>query len=195
MTSRTHTQGRRPATDHATIEQAAFTLFEQHGFDETTMEQIADAVGVGRRTLFRYFPSKNDIPWGQFEESLRHFRLSLDAVPHEVPTAEAVMRCVVSFNDFGPEAMAQHRLRMRLILSTPTLLAHSSLRYASWRGVIVDFVAARNVQSPSDLEPRTVGHVSLALALAAYEDWLEHPDGSLTETMQSTVAALRAFLD
>ena len=44
--------------------------FEERGFEMTTMDDIAAAVGVGRRTLFRYYPSKNDILWGQFDDSL-----------------------------------------------------------------------------------------------------------------------------
>jgi len=62
--------GRPPVTTHADIEAAAFTLFAQKGFAETTLEDIAQAVGVGRRTIFRYYPSKNDIPWGRFDDAV-----------------------------------------------------------------------------------------------------------------------------
>src|SRR6478752_5661725 len=66
--------GRPEATSHAEIEQAAFRLFAERGFDGTTLGDIAAAVGVSRRTLFRYYPSKNDIPWGQFDRTLESFR-------------------------------------------------------------------------------------------------------------------------
>src|SRR5215213_2120704 len=65
--------GRPPATTHAAIERTAFALFERQGFEATTLDDIAAALGVGRRTLFRYYPSKNDILWGRFDASLRHF--------------------------------------------------------------------------------------------------------------------------
>ena len=191
---RTHPQGRPSATDHAAIERAAFELFESQGFDATTMEQIADAVGVGRRTLFRYFPSKNDIPWGQFDESLRHFREQFDAVPDDVPLAEAVHRCVIAFNEFDEAAIAQHRIRMRLILTTPTLQAHSALRYEAWRAVISEYVA-RRLGLPADAAvPRLVGHVSLALAVASYERWLAHDHLDLTEVLVESMAELRAYV-
>ncbi|KAA1394209.1 mycofactocin system transcriptional regulator [Aeromicrobium ginsengisoli] len=192
--SRTKPQGRPSATDHAAIERAAFALFEAQGFDETTMEQIADAVGVGRRTLFRYFPSKNDIPWGQFDESLRHFREQFDAVPDDVPLAETVHRCVIAFNDFDEASMPQHRVRMRLILTTPALQAHSALRYEAWRAVISEYVG-RRLSMPADAPlPRLVGHVSLALAVASYERWLAHPDTRLTEVFAESMVELRAYL-
>ena len=41
---------------------------------------LASAAGIGRRTFFRYFPSKNDVPWGNFDEELdrmhRHLKAS-----------------------------------------------------------------------------------------------------------------------
>ena len=192
--ARTHPQGRPSATDHAAIERAAFELFEAQGFDETTMEQIADAVGVGRRTLFRYFPSKNDIPWGGFDESLRVFREQLDAVPPDVPLAEAVHHCVVSFNTFDSGAIDQHRIRMRLILGTPTLQAHSALRYGAWRQVIADYVARRLGHQPDDPLPQLVGHVSLAISISAYEHWLADPTIDLPYALESAMAALRTYL-
>jgi mycofactocin system transcriptional regulator len=195
MTATTNrSPGRRAVTDHGAIERAAFRLFEEQGFDETTMEQIAEALGVGRRTLFRYFPSKNDIPWGQFDQSLRDFAAQLAAVPSDVPIAEAVHRCVVAFNDFDEQSLPQHRIRMRLILDTPTLQAHSALRYAAWRGVIEDYVAARLDMEPGALLPRLAGHVSLALAVSSYEQWLREPGSSLTSILQLEMDALRSYL-
>lgn len=185
---RVHPQGRRPATDHAAIERAAFTLFEQQGFDETTMEDIANAVGGGRRTLFRYFPSKNDIPWGQFDEGLHHLREHLASIPDDVPPAEAVHRCVVDFNDFDEATIDQHRFRRRLILTTPTLQAHSALRYAAWRQIIVEYVASRTGAAPDAFLPRIVGHVSLALAVSSYEEWLARPDIELKTILEQAMA-------
>lgn len=194
MTSITKRSRGRPAgTDPGAIERAAFRLFEEQGFDETTMEQIAEAVGVGRRTLFRYFPSKNDIPWGQFDQSLRNFAAQLAAVPTDVPVFEAVHRCVVAFNDFDGEALPQHRTRMRLILETPTLQAHSALRYAAWRNVIVDYVADRLNVSPDALLPRMAGHVSLALAVSAYEQWLLEPETDLPSILRKEMSVLRSY--
>ncbi len=196
MTATTNrSPGRRAVTDHAAIERAAFKLFGEQGFDETTMEQIAAAVGVGRRTLFRYFPSKNDIPWGQFDLSLRAFAAQLASVPRDVPIADAVHRCVLAFNDFDEQSLPQHRIRMRLILGTPTLQAHSALRYAAWRAVIEEYVADRLDVSRDALLPRLVGHVSLALAVSSYEQWLLEPGSKLTSILQAQMDALRAYLN
>ena len=53
--ARRSARGRPEVTTHAEIEQAAFMLFAQRGYAQTTLEAIAAEVGIGRRTLFRYF--------------------------------------------------------------------------------------------------------------------------------------------
>lgn len=186
--------GRPPVTSHAAIEAAAFGLFAVKGFDDTTTDEIAEAAGIGRRTLFRYFASKFDIPWGQFDASLDFFRRTLDSEPLDVPTWVAVQRAVVQFNSFDADAIAQHRDRMRLILQTPSLQAHSVLMYERWRSVIADYVARRYRRPGNSLLPRTIGHVSLALALSAYEQWLSSEDESLEVLLAQSMAALRGYL-
>lgn len=186
--------GRPVATSPAEIEQAAFRLFAQRGFERTTLDAIAREVGVGRRTLFRYYQSKNDIPWGQFDRTLSAFADILEEMPADLPLHEAVHRAVLRFNEFDPDAQPPHRERMRLILQTPALQAHSVLRYADWRAVISSYVARRLGQDPGDLLPQTVAHVSLALALTAYGTWLDRPSSSLGELLDDAMNGLRGYL-
>ena len=86
--------GRPPATSHTAIETAAFALFEGTGFDDCTADDIAEAAGIGRRTLFRYFPSKFYIPLGQFELSLAYVR---DAGAR--PLVTRAPGCLLQFRD------------------------------------------------------------------------------------------------
>ncbi|OAA26827.1 transcriptional regulator, TetR family [Frankia sp. EI5c] len=169
-------------------------MFTERGFDATTLDAIAEAAGVGRRTLLRYYPSKNDIPWGQFDESLVELQKSLAAMPPGIPLHEAVHRAVLAFNRVDPAAVAQHRQRMSLLLRTPTLLAHSALKYRQWRRVIASYVAERSGLSPDDLLPRTVGHVALAIAVSAYEQWLDDESRTIEEILDEALDALRTYL-
>jgi mycofactocin system transcriptional regulator len=186
--------GRPEATSHAAIEQAAFRLFTERGFDGTTLDAIAAEVGVGRRTLFRYYASKNDIPWGHFDRTLEGFRQILDDMPADIPVHEAVHRAVVAFNDFPDDANPPHRERMRLILESPALQAHSVLRYSEWRAVIAEYVARRLGLRPDDMVPSVVAQVSLALALTAYEQWLRDPRSSIRSLLDQAMDALADHL-
>lgn len=172
----------------------AFRLFDEQGFENTTVDEIAAAAAVSRRTLFRYYPSKNDIPWGRFDESLESLAEHLREMPADLPVAEAVQESVKAFNFVDPDAVVQHRRRMRLLMETPALQAHAALRHAAWRGVIASYVAERRGLSPDDLHPRTVGRVALALALSAYQQWLEDERASLPDLLDETFEALRVHV-
>lgn len=191
------TRGRPAATSHAEIEQAAFELFAEHGFEATTVNAIAERIGVSPRTISRYYPAKNDIPWGQFDRTLSEFRSLLAEIPRHLPLWERVHRGVVAFNDFPADAVPSHRDRMEMILNTPALEAHSVLRYQQWRTVIAEYVAAETGQSCDSLVPRIAGFISLSITMSAYEQWLlEGSDdtASLHLILDQSAQALRAYL-
>jgi len=182
--------GRQLSTTHAELSHIALMLFVERGFDDTTVDDIAVAAGIGRRTFFRYFASKNDLPWGEFDELLGRMRDYLHALPADVPLVEALKTAVIEFNRFPPEEIPFHRERMRLILTVPTLVAHSTLRYAAWRQVISDFVAERLGIGADRLEPQAMAWALLGVSISAYEQWLEHEDADLGELLESAYAML-----
>jgi mycofactocin system transcriptional regulator len=184
--------GRRRATSRAELEQVAFTLFTAHGFDATTVDEIAAAAGIGRRTFFRYFPSKNDIPWGAFEDELERMRVRLKACPPEVPLMDAIRLALIDFNRVAPAQVPLHRRRMELILRVPTLLAHSTLRFTAWRAVVAEFVAERTGHRPDDLAPQAIAHAVLGVSVAAYEHWLDDPDADLGALLDNAMRELGA---
>jgi mycofactocin system transcriptional regulator len=182
--------GRRRATSRAELEQTAFALFAARGFDATTVDEIAAAAGIGRRTFFRYFPSKNDIPWGAFEDELERMRIRLKACPPEVPLADAIRLALIDFNRVAPAQVPLHRRRMELILRVPTLLAHSTLRFTAWREVVAEFVAERTGRRRDDLAPQAVAHAVLGVAIAAYEHWLDDADADLGALLDDAMRQL-----
>jgi TetR/AcrR family transcriptional regulator, regulator of mycofactocin system len=184
--------GRRRVTSRAELEQTAFDLFGREGFDRTTVDDIAAAAGIGRRTFFRYFPSKNDVPWGEFEAELDRMRVRLKDSPAQTPLMDAIRVAVVDFNRIAPEQIPLHRRRMELILRTPALQAHSTLRYAAWREVIAEFAGERLGQPPDALAPRTIAYVALGVAVAAYEQWLETEDAELSDLLDRAMRELAA---
>jgi len=182
--------GRRRATSRAVLEQAAFALFAVRGFDATTVDEIAAAAGIGRRTFFRYFPSKNDIPWGAFEVELERMRVRLKACPPEIPLADAIRVALIDFNRVTPAQVPLHRRRMELILRVPTLLAHSTLRFTAWREVVAEFVAERTGGRQDDLAPQAIAHAVLGVAIAAYQHWLDDPDSDLGALLDDAMRQL-----
>jgi mycofactocin system transcriptional regulator len=176
--------GRPNVTTKAELERVALALFAEHGFEATTVDDIAAAAGIARRTFFRYFQSKNDVVWGDFDALLSAMRAWLDDQPPEVSTFDALASAVVRFNSLPPDAVPAHRQRMTLILRVPALQAHSTLRYAAWREVVASFVARRTTPGPVPSRlPRLLGHLCLATAVASYEAWLDDPDADLARLL------------
>lgn len=174
-------RGRPPSTSRDQVARTALALFVAQGFEKTTLADVAAAVGIGRRTLFRYFPSKNDMVWGNFEIVLDRLRAGLaDPAPGE-STIDTLARAAVASNHYEGEALDDLRLRMTLITSVPALQAHSMVRYAEWRQVVAEFVAQRLDQQPDDLLPVLVGHMALGASMAAFVRWVRHPEESLDE--------------
>ncbi|MGH3170054.1 MAG: mycofactocin system transcriptional regulator [Trebonia sp.] len=184
--------GRRHVTSRAELERIAFGLFAVKGFDETTVDDIAVAAGIGRRTFFRYFPSKNDIPWGAFEAELERMRVRLKACPPEIPLMDAIRLALIDFNYVPAGQVPLHRRRMELILRVPTLFAHSALRFTAWRQVVAEFAAQRSGRRPDDLAPQAIAHAVLGVALAAYEHWLDDPAAEIGELLDAAMRQLAA---
>lgn len=182
--------GRPAATTRAELEQVALELFAERGFVATTVDDIAAAAGIGRRTFFRYFASKNDVVWGDFELGLLALRARLATVQPGRPLLDELREAVLAFNRFDPGEVPWHRDRMALILTVPALQAHSTLRYAAWRSVIAEFAAARLGGSPADLLPQLVGHSCLGAALTAYDQWLLRPGSDLPLLLDQAMRAL-----
>jgi len=192
-----HRVGRRRSTTTDHLSNVAIDLFVAHGFDEVSVDDVAHAAGIARRTLFRYYPSKNALPWGDFDAHLEKMRDELAELDPSVPIGDALRTALLAFNTFDESETPRHRQRMRVILETAELQAYSMTMYAGWRAVVAAFVARRLSAKAGDLVPQTVAWTMLGVALSAYEHWLTDESASLAmelndafDTVSDGLAAL-----
>jgi mycofactocin system transcriptional regulator len=168
-------------TSTEAIEKVALELFATRGFEETPIEDIAAAAGISRRSFFRYFPSKNDIPFGDNESLLHDLDQWLSSVPDDRPPFEVIADATVRFNRLHTDGPVAHRERMELILHTPALRANATLVHAHWRAVVARY-AARRMGVPADgLGPQLAGYMAHGASTAAYEQWLRDKSSDLSE--------------
>jgi TetR/AcrR family transcriptional regulator, regulator of mycofactocin system len=172
--------GRPRSTSRDQVQDVALALFVRDGFDETTVDDIAAAVGVTRRTLFRYFASKNDIVWGEFDRELERFALELGAGPDDEPLFAGLRRAILAFNSWPADGDDTIRARMELITTVPALQAHSAIRYADWCRVVAEHVGRRLGVPADDLVPETIASTALGTAMASYRHWVHHGGELLT---------------
>lgn len=185
-----HRRGRPPGTSARQLELAALALFSKHGFDETTVEQIAGAAGVSRRTFFRYFDSKAAVLWHEFDNEVEALRDAFAAVPDDVALMDAIRQVVVSVNRYRAEDVPELRNRMNLIGTVPALHASAAPHYDAWEQAVSDFAAARLGRQPDDLIPLAIGRTTLAACRAAFDRWVTRADADLTVYLDEALAAL-----
>jgi mycofactocin system transcriptional regulator len=178
-----HRVGRRRSTSWEHISNVAIDLFAARGFDDVSVDDVAEAAGIARRTLFRYYPSKNALPWGDFEAHLTLMRDLLANLDPDVGIDAALRTALLAFNTFDDAETARHRQRMRVILQTEALQAYSMTMYAGWRAVVVAFVARRLGMKEADVVPQTVAWTMLGAALSAYQHWLDDESVSLPQAL------------
>ena len=187
-----HRVGRRRSTSWEHISNVAIDLFAARGFDDVSVDDVAEAAGIARRTLFRYYPSKNAIPWGDFDAHLNLMRELLAEGDQRGDIAVALRTALLAFNRF--DDAERHRQRMRLILGTDALQAHSMTMYAGWRTVVAEYVARRRGEKPDGLVPQTAAWALLGVALTAYEQWLADESVSLERLLGDSFDVVGAGL-
>ncbi|MFI6598836.1 TetR family transcriptional regulator [Nonomuraea sp. NPDC050536] len=119
---------RKKQRTHEAISEAAIALFLQHGFDQVSITQVAEAAEVSRRTLFAYFPAKEDLVVHRFADHEAEAARVVRARPQGATPIEALRDHfldglrrrdpITGLNDI-PEILAL----TGMILRTPALVA------------------------------------------------------------------------
>ena len=181
--------GRPRATSRRALEQIALQLFDEQGFDATTVEQISERAGVSRRTFFRYFDTKAAVLWSEFDQEVEMLHQLLSAAPPDQPLVEAIKQAVLSANHYGVEDVAELRARMKVISTVPALGASATVHYDGWAGALAEFAARRLGQSASDLIPQAIGFSALGVCRAAFDQWVNRHDSDLITYLDIALTA------
>ena len=176
----------------ARIEQAALDLFTDQGFEQVTIDEIAEAAGISRRTFFRYVSAKADAVWGDFDAHVVRLEGMLAATANDQSVLASICAAYVEVNDYALEDLPMLRQRMRLILTEPALQAHSQVRYAAVDRVVAAHVARRTGVTPDALVPRLVATSTRAAATTAFEVWLADGQSSLGTVLHQAFDELAA---
>ena len=111
---------RKKARTKATIQREALRLFSEHGYAETSVEQIADAAEISPSTFFRYFPTKEEVVLADFIDArmVEGFRTA----PAELAPPAALRHAIeLMMADFDTETWELETVRNDLIRQVPEL--------------------------------------------------------------------------
>jgi AcrR family transcriptional regulator len=151
----------------------ALLLFDENGFDETTVDDIALAVGISSRSFFRYFPSKEDVVISDSRPLGMLVRDTAAARPSDEPVW-SVLRHAFGPLEAATGAEVDRGLRiMRVMMSTPTLRARNLEKHIAWSVLLEPVVVERLEGEPDSrrFRAQTLIHAALACLDVALAEW------------------------
>src|ERR671918_206187 len=158
---------RKKQRTRETIVEAAFELFDERGFDGTTIADIAEAAEIAPRTFFSYFPSKDDVVFHDFEEN---YVMVSSWLRDREPGTNAIdaLRAGMAGEkeETGAERLRQKRLRKRLVRENESLAAHHRYLMGRFADLLAEAAAQDLGDEPGDLRPRLVA------AAARVRSWM-----------------------
>ncbi|MCO5972155.1 acyl-CoA-like ligand-binding transcription factor [Actinoallomurus soli] len=183
---------RKKLKTRRSIQEHALRLFQDQGYDATTVEQIAEAAEVSPSTFFRYFPTKEDtVLTDEYDPFiLEAFR----AQPPELPPAEALRNVL---RDLIGDMLASDRQRIldrsRLMLAVPALRARQWEQTRETQDRIVEALADRLGRPVGDFELRAFGAAVIAVWETAILAWVEDDgEGDILELLDRGLDYLTA---
>lgn len=172
VTRRTRNAVRQRIADEALV------LFDEKGFDATTVEDVALAVGISPRSFFQYFPTKEDVVIGDTLFAGMQLR---DEVAKQLESEASPWQALSRAFQVGAVGVDSHPTRwlrvMRVVVSAPTLRARSLEKHITWSALLVPLLSKRYSVSSSDddLQARALVGTAFACLDTALTTWTESP--------------------
>jgi AcrR family transcriptional regulator len=158
---------RKKAQTRRRIAETARDLFVERGFERVTVAEIADAAEVSQKTVFNYFPTKEDIFYWQFQSFEEEM---LDAIrtrgPGE-PILEAFRRFLLSrrglLGKHDPDSRERLIAINRMIRASPALLTREEQVMAGYATSLAELIAHDTRARPGDIRPRVAAHALMGV--------------------------------
>jgi len=128
------------------LQAAALDLYVEQGFEQTTVEEIARAVGLTERTFFRHFADKREVLFDPQNRLQQAFLDAVDAAPAGATPLETVasaLETAAAF--FGDERRPWSRRRQSVIAANPALQERELLKMAALETSVAHALRARGI--------------------------------------------------
>lgn len=160
------------------LQAAAVRLFNEKGFAATSVEDIAAAAEVSRRTFFRYFGSKEGVLFADADESGEAIRQGILQQPPEKPALKAFGDTIVALAE-AVEEEDQVLAQQRVLASSFELRSRAAELSRVWRRHFADALAQREGREAADERDLLTAAVGVAVIQCVLEEWVLS-DGSDT---------------
>ena len=180
---------RKRAETHARIQAEALRLFLERGFETTTLDDIAEASGVSRRSLFHYFESKEEIVLSARADFPNIIAQAVGRRPASEPLLDMVENALIdTATRYGS---TQTRDLSRLIRDTPALSAGEQAKYEHVERALAKALADRKDLPEIDTACRVTAATAIGILKLAVESWLAGNDSGPEQNFRAAFNALR----
>lgn len=178
----------------AAICEAARQLILEHGFEGTTVDAIARAAGMSRRTFFRYFNAKEDVVlWELDQFGLAAARLVADQ-PESLDPLSALAESLITAAEFFNDQPEETLQLLRMADATPSLRTPNLAQQERWTADFAAALRARYTFPVDSSRPEIIAAVALSTMAIAVRRWLQDPRSSMSDTARAHFKDLRAIL-
>ena len=183
------------------LERAALALFAEHGYDATTVAEIADRAGLTKSTFFRHFADKREVLFGGQDLLAELFSTAIRTAPASATTADCLAAALeAAAVAFTPERRDLAPRRRAVIAANTELQERELLKRARLSSVVADALRARGAD---DTTARLAAQVGALAFSTAYARWAapetRQPFSEIAHTalrdLQASAATLGAAAD
>jgi AcrR family transcriptional regulator len=149
--TQTASVGLRERKKHRTtlaLQDAAYRLFAEKGYRQTTVDDIAAAAGVSTRTYYRYYKNKEDVVLRPLGDSLEHYREILAGRPSSEPAMQALQESFMEFTSEVEDPVM--RKRLELVAKEPELQRGAFALGTQWQNKITSDLVVKAPAGQTD---------------------------------------------
>lgn len=184
---------RKKMKTRETIQQHAIRLFRERGYNETTVEQIAEAAEISPSTFFRYFPTKEAVIVEDDYDPL--LIAAFQSQPPEISPIQALRNAARSgFSEISEEGKQAIRERLQLAKGIPEVRAASYTQVMNTMDLITVLVAERIGCPKDDFLVTNFAGAVIGAFLSAQTYSIQHPDENYIELFDRALAHLEKGL-
>ncbi len=160
--------GRWEPNARGRLAEAAWELFLERGYEETTAAEIATRAGLTERTFFRHFADKREVFFAGAEALAEQALRAIAEVPESASALDAVRAAMESTTRLITDREFSRR-RQRIILANPDLQERERAKLASLATTLADALRKRGTMEP---EASIAAEMGVAIFRIAFERWI-----------------------
>ncbi|HVA08265.1 MAG TPA: TetR family transcriptional regulator [Acidimicrobiales bacterium] len=162
--------GRWEPDSRGRLEQAALALYGEHGFENTTVAEIAARAGLTERTFFRYFADKREVLFGGAGALQQLLVDAVASAPDSAAPIDAVASALEAAGDLLQQRRDFSRQRQSVIAANAELRERELIKLASLASALADALRGRGVKDPA---ASLTAEAGIAVFKVAFERWVE----------------------